>query len=84
MCCPVCLQGCVTLYRGMELYRWTWLCVVAAPRALWRDKVELYINGVLSSQENVKYPVIKKVTEAFIGGCVVWLELCFKSSQREC
>ncbi len=66
----MCVQAPVSLIRHLELYKWHWLCVVAAPRTLWRDKLELYHNGMCVADESIRYPVIKKVTEGFIGGYV--------------
>jgi hypothetical protein len=40
------------------------------PRALWRDKVELYVSGVRVCEKLARYPTMKTVSHAFVGGCV--------------
>ena len=49
-------------------HMWMWIVLVLSPRAFWRDKVELYVNGVRVADKLVRYPSMKSVTTAFIGG----------------
>ncbi len=63
-------QDPTILLDDFPRHMWVWLAVVLTPRALWRDKVELYVSGVRVCEKLARYPTMKTVSHAFVGGCV--------------